>query len=69
MKNNDHRNGGKSFRMHTLYLQTLGMTRTMVEGATMTAMIAGGATTPPKATTTVRTKALYLRRRNSARSL
>lgn len=40
--------------------QTPAITKGMEEGATMTIMIAGGATTLPKATTMVRTEALYL---------
>ena len=52
-----------------MYLQTLAITKAMEEGATMTVMIAGGATTPPKATTTVRIEALYPRILSSARSL
>lgn len=50
-------------------MQILDMTRAMEEGATMTAMIAGGATTPPKDTTMVRTEAIYVPKPNSARSL
>ena len=45
-----------------MYLQTLDITKAMEEVVVaMTAMIAGeGDTTPPKATTMVRTEALYL---------
>ena len=42
-------------------LQTLAITKvTEEEGAAMTTMIAGGATTHPKATTTVRTEPLIV---------